>query len=654
MATVSSSSRERPNTAGEKLHVELVEKFDRLFNTCSIYPVGHVRFGEAERIFREALIKAVGGNRTLHIDGDRENLIVQSCVVNRSTPEVERLHGFMTSLGIARVEMDTSYTKQDLYDFMTLLLRYKHEVEAARSFRQFEFKDLPSTIRIIQRQFGKRVHRDSSRAFRNKQIGAAVENSLEALEGHDLDEETQAACQQWVEKVFTKVAERFEVSTDPPDGSKGSKGSFTRSLEDVLGLAANAVQHAMTEMFTGDEQTSDMQYLFGAAEKAVAFSENEDAVKIMAKVLQHASREATENMQSRSQENSGGDNGDYDLSLPELHRSLAECASLADPVDTLKAEDRSEHLSVLLQMLFDYPAPKVLAGISRELNRIFSEDLQTRERGVLSAAIHELLGRMDYALIDRSFPLLLRPYRRSKSVVVFLLDICRPSSLAELEAIWPHMVNEILLGLEGERSVKVMELHKQVVSLSEEGMGEEILRVESLEAIQENRFSKQIFRPPITELYPVFAALLSSSRTAAIGPFLLKGLQAHPPDRAGAEALMFLKEYDSRSQEFLLQLLSHHSKKSISKSLQRMAVAIIVDALKSLPQDCRYEARVPKAIQALGVLSQREAESTLMEVLKSRKYLFLHSWPAACRRSAKQALRVLRSSSEINEESLGE
>ena len=645
------SAEEKSITVGEERHVELVGKFDRLFNTCSIYPAGHVRFGGAERSFREALIKAVGGDRMLCIDGDRESLLVQSHEVSRSFPEVEHLHGILTSLGIARVEMDTAYTRQDLYDFITLLLRHRHEVEAARSFRQFEFKDLPPAIRVFQREFGKRVSNVSGRTFRNEQIGAAVENSLEALEGHNLDEEERAACQRWVENVFTKVADRFEVGAAP---RSGSKGAFTRSLEDVLGLAANAVQHAVTEMFSGNRQAGDMQHLYGAAEKAVAFSENEDAVKIMVKVLQHASRDAAENSKSTARENSGGDDCGYNLSLPELRRSLAECAALAEPVDTLESEDRSEHLSVLLQILLDYPTPKVLAGIGRELNRFLSGDLQTRERSVLSAAIHELLGRMDYALIDRSLPLLLRPFRRLRSVSDFLLNICRPSSLPELEAIWPHMVNEILMGLEGEGSVKVMELHRQAVGLSEAGMREEVLRVECLEAIQENRFSRQIFRPPIPELFPIFAALLSSSRTAAIGQFLLKGLQTHPPGWAGAEALLFLKEYNTSCQEFLIKLLHDHSKKGVSKGLQRMAAAIIVDALDSLPEDCRVEPRVPKAIRALGSLSFRKVEPILLKVLKSRKYLFLHTWPAACRRSARQALRELRSPPEITEVIPGE
>lgn len=626
--------------AGREDDARIVASLDRLFSLCALYPADHIRIVEARNEFQQDLAEVIGKSGTLLIEGGREGLFVHSQVLGVEYQGVRRFQELLQSIGINRIEILPSATAEDLHRLASLLLKYKHQAEASQGFRQFEFPDLPSTIRIAQREFGKRHGRAPGNTLGSERIEAAIESTLRILEERDIGEEKLETCQRIIEEVLAKIVERVELESPSP-GASGM--CFDRSLDDVLELGVHAIQHAMTELLSDDEKIDDLRNLFESAEKAVALSNDRESVELLIDVLQQASRECLEEEERSAPEGDDGDESGFELSLEELQKSLADCAASAAPFNSLRLEDLGEHLSNLAQLLFQYPTPKVLTGIGNELSRSLSGKLLPRERRVLLSACRQLLNQPDKALVDRSLPLILKPLRQSNPeyLVRFLFHLDKSSSPGGHENIWPHLVNEILLGLEVEEGKYVRKIHRLTADLPEQIMFQEIPRLERLDAMREGLFSKSIFHPPVKELYPIFAVLLSSAQSAMIGSFLLNGFQTHPMVWTGSEALGFLTEYDPGHRAFFVRLLREAGEAHKSRILQHLAGKIIIEGLPSLPEKRREETWVPNAIHALGVLEIREAVPCLKEILDARKFFMLPLWPAACRRSAREALLVL-------------
>lgn len=628
--------------AGREDDAQIVAALDRFFSLCTLYPADHIRIVEARNEFQQNVVEVIGKSGTLHIEGAREGLFVHSQVLGVEYQGVRRFQEILHSIGINRIEILPSASAEDLHRLASLLLKYKHQAEASQGFRQFEFPDLPPTVRIAQREFGKRQGRASGNALGSERIEAAIESTLRILEERDIGEEKLETCQRIIEKVLTKVVERVELES-PSSGA--SSMCFDRSLDDMLELGVHAIQHAMTELLPDDGKIDDLRNLFESAEKAVALSDDRESVELLIDVLRQASRESMYEEERDAPKGDEGNESGCELSLEELRKSLADFVASAAPFRSLKPKDRGEHLSILAQLLFHYPTPKVLAAIGSELSRSLSGKLLPRERHVLLSACRQLLGQPDKALVDRSLPLVLKPLRLSKSesLARFLLDLDEPSSPGARENIWPHLVNEVLLGLEGEKGKLVQELHRLAADPPEQIMFQEIPRLERLDAMRERLFSKKIFHPPVMELFPLFTVLLSSDQSVMIGSFLLNGFQTNPPDWTGSEALAFLTEYDPGHRAFFVRLLREAREAQKSRILQHLAGKIIIEGLPSLPEERRDESWVPGAIRALGVLEIREAVPHLQEILDARKFFMLPLWPAACRRSAREALLALGS-----------
>ncbi|MFH2002490.1 MAG: hypothetical protein ABIK28_22645, partial [Planctomycetota bacterium] len=352
---------ENRGAAGTNLAIAL----NKLFSTLSVYPKGHTRCTEAVEAIRAEIQAIASSAPSLFIDFGKNRLLVQSNEVDLECHEAERIHSLFSALGISRIEVDKSVSVDALHAFISEINRCRQRTQGSKGFQQIEFRDLPETVRVFQREFGKRIGTGADPVLQREMIAAALHDTLEYLEEQTSDPEMRRAGMSLIESVFTKVAERFEMSSQAP---MMNGGSFGKSLDEALNLGVYAIQHAITKMFSNRSAQGNIKDLFGLAEKAVALSEDRKTVELMIDILRQCEKENKDQDQSRLI--SKKDEDEFKLSLPELRQRIESCADAAAPLTHLDMNNETESLSIVFQLLTEDLSSKAMKGIEIELARL--------------------------------------------------------------------------------------------------------------------------------------------------------------------------------------------------------------------------------------------------------------------------------------------
>jgi hypothetical protein len=336
----------------------------------------------------------------------------------------------------------------------------------------------------------------------------------------------------------------------------------------------------------------------------------------------------------------------YEKSMAELQRQLMDICEANQQPETLEPEDRGEYLAILFQILASSPTAEIVQRTLVDMKAHLGSRLTQREHRVLSRAVPELLAKADYALLDQVLPIIIRYLRRTgiDAVVRFLVQLSDTIAATDREALWPHVVNETLLGQEHGDPLMTGKLRRWSGLLSEEAMRRGMRRLENLEALAEGRISHWIFHAPIspvTLLFPVFAQLLYSSQAQLVGNNLMRTFRERPPQWIGAEIFQLIDDYKPKYRKFLLQLLQEKALEQASPDLQAQTVDMLVTTLEALPVKRRGDPLVWQSIRALGNLPAQRAKSILQEIVTAKKLLFFPEWPSPCRREARWILSHL-------------
>lgn len=620
---------------------QLAAALNKLFSSFSVYPKGHMRCEEAADELRVEIDHVTQGAACLTLDFGKNYMLVQSREADLECQDAKRLHDLFSSLGIARLELERSLTVDDLHDFIAEVNRCRQKTLSSSGFKQIELGDLPDTIRASQREFGRRVSVGNDSAFQGEMISAALQDTLDYLSEQASDSELQQAGRALVENMFAKVAERFEMEAQKP---LLSGNQFGKSLDEALNLGVYAIQHAITKMFSDKAVMGNIKDLFSMAEKAVALSDDQQSVKLMLDILKQCKKESSEaNAVSINK-----DEAEFELTLPEFQELFDSYVEAGAPLEMLDLDNRAEALSIMFQLLFSFPSSKALGGIEEELGQILSGPMGASERRVLFAGIRELVGYSGHAIVDRFLPMVFKPLRSGESISLseLLTKIVGDASAKESEALWPHLVNEALIGFQNLPRSRAMEVYEEIGTLKGDSLTEGIQRLAALESMRTGTIAKKLFDPMPDALCPVFALLLDSPQENKIGKLLIQGFRKVDLGSPFDEALLVFNDYSLKSKPFLTQLLNEYPGRNYSRGLKVRAVKAISIDLLNCPHEKREAPWVQKVIAGLGHSHVSEARSTLEKIVKSKNKMFFHDWPATCRTAAKAALKELKRGGE--------
>lgn len=303
---------------------------------------------------------------------------------------------------------------------------------------------------------------------------------------------------------------------------------------------------------------------------------------------------------------------------------------------------RTEFLSILLQNLLADPPAAVFAAATLALRQALATPLDTAEHAVVANAARELFERGAAVGVDRLATHLLVPLRRiaPEAPARLLQAACMDADPVAIRAVWPHAVNELLLGTDGLAPEVIDTLRRLATGLPEAEMQQDLTRLEALDALREGSFARRPCVPLDPTTAPLCLVLLESSRGDLFGAALLSLLQAAPPPWPGVRALPLLGVYQPRHRPFLARLVREGIRGDASPELLAAAGHLIVEGLPALSPVRREEPWVPEAIRELGTLRVEGAPEVLAAILRERRLLFRHAWPPACRAAAAAAADV--------------
>ncbi len=219
------------------------------------------------------------------------------------------------------------------------------------------------------------------------------------------------------------------------------------------------------------------------------------------------------------------------------------------------------------------------------------------------------------------------------------LDVWRNlPSYKERERAWPHVVNELLMGMTWADPRQKLALYQELSKLKVTDRVDMLVRLESLQALQEKIMAKDLFHAPAPLLYGVHQLLMNSSMADQHGPLMHQRLAYQKAHSLSTLLVNVFNDYNRAHRKAYQAILNQGTEDKIQPELREIAVRHLTATLTRLPEERRDEPWVAKAINWLGRLGGGKARSLLLKIRDEKKYMVLPVWPSGCREAARAAL----------------
>lgn len=613
----------------------LILALDRLFKVGPYYPPGHAATRRVTSDFRTILAEVLGPlpSAVFRIQHERLHLLDEP--LDEAWPGAADFQDLLIELGIDHLEIDRSASVEDLLTFVGRFLAFRNEVAGIRHFRQMRYEGLPPSVRIGEKHFEIALDLDEEDGTTGGGLDAILaEVEAEAREGaaqESADPGGQSA-----------VSDEPDATGDGPALAE-NKRPVAQGLEKLVGdlegeanpdLRARALESAalvIHKLSRDTQQSADHADFLG--------TDTESASERQVRTVSSDPKDAAD----RWQPGRPHPQEEFRLSLPELRSALAGYVRRGADDDCGAERDETEHLGVLLQMLRHKQTSVTLAGIRNGLERILEHPLQPSEREICVAGVLDLMRTTGGTAHFKGLGVVLDCFRgsRAQSVIGLLAEVCRRCRNDEPHVMWPFAVNQILQGDDSREPHGYRRLCHRVGSVPVEVMRDQVEWLRKQSALKDGEFSDEALRPPLRELYPIFAVLLETAHPGPIGVELVKSLKQTPPGPFAAAVLPLIDTFRHGYRDFLTALLTGEPGAEPGEELLEAAGRILLRELPALAPGRRDEKWVPDAIRALARLPQDRIEGVLQEIT-SRRFLLFPKWPAACREAVAETRRLIR------------
>ena len=328
------------------------------------------------------------------------------------------------------------------------------------------------------------------------------------------------------------------------------------------------------------------------------------------------------------------DDTEYSLPLADLRSELAAFDAAAGDL-TVRAgwEDFFICLAVLQQGALANGAVQALAEVTR-----FVKDCDAPENEpYLQQAVSSLLTADDATTVDRVIEIIATAIRGRgpEATLAFWERVCANPRPGLSDAVWPHLVCELLIAADGGRELMLI-LPGLVGSPRAMSRPGNLARLEKLKGFGDPRGGVGFFRWPERRCFPVFAALLKTSRNMTFGTSLQAGLAGAGPDpqiRAMAEALGPYRPNQSGLYRAWLRSASVQGDAPPPELLE-----ILRNRLATMAPAERSESWVAEAVATIGQHSCAAGRQLLRRIVSERRLLVIPAWPLDAREAAERAL----------------
>jgi len=648
---------------------DLMQALERVFRIGVYYPAGHSLCDQAAEHFLGAVSRVVHKSPFLRFEVIGDILHVQGLELDPDLRGVEHFQELLNEVGISGVDIDSEISSEDLHGFVTKLLAYRNLIKGARSFQQVEIADLPTTVRIHQREFFSRTKSGSVGAGEGDPSQPSIETLLSSLARQGLTADQIAQCRRLLEAIPSDLE---ECQTAGGSVLRVTWADVEKLLLRSVRLNPNADWSSSGERPKSHQNLDALASMFESLGKETSADNSRDAIDLLVNLtrrsaLESANEESTteESETNKETDGTGAESSQGQKKTPDksqrrngpdrpgnsqddLLATLHDCVNQAQTPVALAEKDHREELSILMQMLSDDHKQRVQVRIQKLLRDSLTVELQADEWHIVVAGVRQLVKAGNDERLTNALLMITDTLRRSEfsSALTLLCDVCPDCSPDELVLLWPHVVNEILVSGKRPDAKAFLELCEVAVGLPPEAMAQRLPRLQSLGALRDKHIAPDIFEPPPKQLFPVFAQILSTSQAAFVAERLVRGIRRAPPGWIGEAVVPLIDRFHPKYRRFMIELLQKSDNQKPSAALTENAGRIIAELLPTLPPKRRREPWVTGTIRSVSRLPVADAQELLHGILTDRHLLVFHDWPGACREAAREALADLKQRTE--------
>ncbi len=154
--------QETPPHLEQKKLIEFLESLHRIFKIGIYYPAGHKVLDQAAEQFQRNISGVADTNRSVLIELKGDTLLVQGYGISTLTNALREFKKLILDLGIGTIEIDRTIILPELLQLVKSLLLGRSQLQGIKEFTQADVANLPTSVRIVQKEFLIDDERDSA------------------------------------------------------------------------------------------------------------------------------------------------------------------------------------------------------------------------------------------------------------------------------------------------------------------------------------------------------------------------------------------------------------------------------------------------------------------------------------------------------------
>jgi hypothetical protein len=611
---------------------DFMNALQRLFRIGVYYPSGHAILDQATDRFLALLVSIAQERHFVRIEDNGRDLLLEKVRLEGTQPFIAEFRRLLAALSITAIEINRDISREDLSLFIRRMIASRSLGVNTKQFGLIEITDLPSSVNVTHKQFlARESELDSGR------LDAAARNLnafYEALVGHGLTEEQIDQCRMLLTSLPDKMGKISVKSDDLPSAN----------WDDVALLLAQAVQGKPLSTRSSSHGNLDMlASILSNLEKETQDRKSREAINLLVSIIRKpALLEEDKGEESPPSHRNQGPPKATAAELQEFTDKNRFNPAILARIQEVPTEN--ETLSVLMQVAQYKQSLQNQTRILQFFNDIFAVAPNEKTWEILTQGVLAIVRTGDRTNLTVALRLITEPLRRlgqGDSMALFLkaMKLCEET---DENILWPFAVSEILVCGSSSNIDTYRQLCVRLSGFPWKNMVQALPVLQSLDAFQRGQIATDIFSEMSPSCYQLYAFLLRTSIGPLIGGYVVAGLKNSPADKLIKAVSPLLDPSIVEHKAFLDTYLRHPVKKDPPDGLKIMAGNIIVEQLTVLPHDQRDQAWVPETIGAMAELQGAGGRELLNQIITKKRLFVIPEWPAACRRSAEEAIKNMR------------
>ncbi len=626
---------------GNPLHpdsVILLKAFDKLLTVGAYYSAKHNQYLEAAEKARNDIVGVIGGaNKRFAIEITAQGVMLNQQTIDPRHRNVRLLHELLVPLNIARLDIRGTLTSGDLLRTIAALQEYKTTLGQSNSFHEIIFKNLPDSVQAISCS----VLQKSEKPLESGKSDASLDDLLDIWNDDtpSTDDHNSGSDPEQLASQFTDMVSQILGNLEKLDRESGI---LARNAEDgsyVTRADLPKLKLALQQLVEMNPDLAELTKLLAQAQRALDLSQDEKSVNLVFRILKKDMVEkrldkAVNKVQSSTPI-------EYKLTIDELLQAVAEMETADAPMDEPWACAQENQLVICLHLLRTNPTMALRASLIDTIEQVVGHrDFTTRHLHLFTRTFHGVVHEDGAAGLDDLLTLVtgILRQKRAEMIALFWEHLLALSDNRLLPKLWPHLVNDILLGFNGAPRETVIKLVLAAVELPLEVVKAYQPCLEKQPALQGQSATRDLFSAPLIKLYPICNMLMASPLGGWLGSELYRALRSNPGSPLIEVLIAALGKHHAKFVPFYLDLIRHHANPQPPRDIRQPAFEILKETLSGATPEVRQADWVPLGLTEMAKLDPPGASPLLKKVINGRKFLFFKTWPAPAREAAKSAL----------------